>query len=196
MSKYIIDVGDAYTKHICGKGDMLCLPIRINEFEDNWLNTNIPLTPYTEPDLEQVRREEYEKGFDAGRMLNRGKYEKGLNDAWEAARKIADIWESGENDKWIIVDDSLPITFASYSASETIERIRQHEWEQEQIQVGDEVIAKFSGIKYVIVKVKGSRLIGFSTEWATCDIDAQFVEKTGRHFHEIATALAKMKEES
>ncbi len=195
MSKYIIDVGDAYTKHICGKGDMLCLPIRINEFEDNWLNTNIPLTPYTEPDLEQVRREEYEKGFDAGRMLNRGKYEKGLNDAWEAARKIADIWESGENDKWIIVDDSLPITFASYSASETIERIRQHEWEQEQIQVGDEVIAKFSGIKYVIVKVKGSRLIGFSTEWATCDIDAQFVEKTGRHFPEIATALEKMRGE-
>ena len=46
------------------------------------------LTPYTEPDLERVRKEAYDKGFDAGRTLNTGKYEKGLNDAWECARKI------------------------------------------------------------------------------------------------------------
>lgn len=174
MSKYIIDVGDAYVRH--GLERTLTIPVRINEHEDHWMDTRIPVTPYTEPDTNEA-------------------YQRGMEDAWTAARKIADIWESGENDKWIIVDDSLPITFASYSASETIERIRQHEWEQEQIQVGDEVIAKFSGIKYVIVKVKGSRLIGFSTEWATCDIDAQFVEKTGRHFPEIATALEKMRGE-
>ena len=156
-----------------------------------------------ETQAEKAQEEAYRKGYEDATVkissdeqaIAEKAYQSGLNDAWEAARKIADIWESGENDKWIIVDDSLPITFASYSASETIERIRQHEWEQEQIQVGDEVIAKFSGIKYVIVKVKGSRLIGFSTEWATCDIDAQFVEKTGRHFPEIATALEKMRGE-
>jgi len=114
MSKYIIDVGDAYAEYICGKGNVLCLPVRINEFEDNWLNTNIPLTPYTGPDLEQVREEAYEQG---------------LSDAWEAAQKIANM-PYDEEEK---VFGSGGWTFIiNHTASEAIEKLRQYEQEQEE----------------------------------------------------------------
>ena len=129
-------------------------------------------------------------------------YQSGLKDAWAAARKIAVSVPLGGMSQLAIkrmFGVEWQYVLMNCTPATVIEKIRQHEQEQkqeqEQIQVGDEVIAKFSGIKYVIVKVKGSRLIGFSTEWATCDIDAQFVEKTGRHFHEIATALEKMRGE-
>ena len=88
------------------------------------------LTPYTVPDLEQVRKEAYEKGFDAGRMLNTGKYEKGVNDAWEAARKI---WEY---DMTILKEIFGEITrtdcYMRFTASEAIEKIRQYEQEKEE----------------------------------------------------------------
>lgn len=121
MSKYIIDVGDAYTKHICGKGDMLCLPVRINEFEDNWLNTNIPLTPYTEPDFQQVREEAYAQGYSKGftnakvqcniqaekdmREVGERHYQKGYEDATvkisSDEQAIAEkAYQKGLNDAW------------------------------------------------------------------------------------------------
>lgn len=116
------------------------------------------LTPYTEPDLEQIRKEAYEDGYKTAKVqcniqaekdmreVGERHYQKGLSDAWDAAKKIADIWESGENDKWIIVDDSLPITFASYSASEAIEKIRQHEQEKEQSFTTEEVMRQYLDI--------------------------------------------------
>jgi len=60
MGKYIIDVGEGYIRH--GLERTLTIPVRINEHEDHWIDTRIPVTPYTEPDLEQVRKEAYEKG--------------------------------------------------------------------------------------------------------------------------------------
>lgn len=157
------------------------------------------LDSYAEPDMEKIRKEAYRQGYDTGYGTKVNEfYEQGLADAWEAARKIADIWESGENDKWIIVDDSLPITFASYSASETIERIRQHEQkqkeqEQEAIQVGDEVEAVFG--KATITYITETHVYYFYPDGSHgCD-KKEYVTKTGRHFPEIAAVLAKMKEE-
>ena len=152
------------------------------------------LTPYTEPDLEQVRKEAYDKGFDAGRTLNTGKYEKGLNDAWEAARKIAKL-DAVEQKKLF---GCLGIYYVAqeFSAQEAIKKIRQYEQEEEeQIQVGDEVIAT-SG-KAVIVSINDDKdkaryiyhdsTLGFDK---VCNLS-----KTGRHFPEIATVLEKMRGE-
>lgn len=141
------------------------------------------LTPYTEPDLEQVRKDAYDKGFNDGRTLNTGKYEKGLIDAWECAKKIQD---TGGNLNWWIHNTS---------ASEAIEKIRQYEREQEEIKVGDEVIAT-SG-KAVIVSINDDKdkaryiyhdsTLGFDK---VCNLS-----KTGRHFPEIAAVLKKMRGE-
>lgn len=183
MSKYIIDVGDAYTKHICGKGDMLCLPVRINEFEDNWLNTNIPLTPYTEPDMEKVRKEAYEKG---------------LADAWTAARKIVTMPNREFINSDILDLDHGESIFTKYTASEAIEKIRQYEQKQEeQIQVGDEVVVDSGKCVVLAVDKNGfpAKLLEPDGYTLTLTTDVK-LPKTGRHYPQIAEVLRKMKEES
>ena len=102
------------------------------------------VTPYTEPDLEQVRKEAYDKGFDAGRTLNTGKYEKGLNDAWEAAKKNylpEDHGGLGYKTRMKVFDtDNIGWIFKNLSASEAIEKIRAYEEkkkEEQEIKVGD-----------------------------------------------------------
>ena len=64
MSKYIIDVGDAYVRH--GLERTLTIPVRINEHEDHWMDTRIPLTPYTEPDTSEAYQQGYEEGYAVG----------------------------------------------------------------------------------------------------------------------------------
>lgn len=140
MSKYIIDVGEGYIRH--GLERTLTIPVRINEHEDHWMDTRIPVTPYTEPDA--IRNGAYEKGIqdikqhwvDAPRTCAyQLGYENGLNDAWEAARKIC----LPEPDGGINTDEICNIFNVSYysaalkvcSASEAIEKIWQYEQEKD-----------------------------------------------------------------
>jgi hypothetical protein len=200
MSKYIIDVGDAYTKHICGKGDMLCLPVRINEFEDNWLNTNIPLTPYTEPDIEKVREEAYRQGYDTGYGTKVNEfYEQGLVDAWAIARKIIRMPEGDLlnifTECYCAVCTALQVLL-KYDAAEAIDKLKSYEQEQ-QIQVGDEVRNIKNGWIAVVCNIDGECMTLMDTNGALGDgYDVNRFTKTGRHFPEIAAVLAKMKEES
>ena len=76
------------------------------------------LIPYSAPDLEQVRKEAYEKG---------------LSDAWEAARKIAHcfLWGSYQRKtgrSGACAQDVLDY----YSAQEAIEEIRAYEQTQKE----------------------------------------------------------------
>lgn len=222
MSKYIIDVGDAYTHYICGEGDMLCLPVRINEFEDNWLNTNIPLTPYTEPDTEKVREEAYAQGYSKGftnakvqcniqaekdlREVGERHYQKGLSDAWEAARKIlfnpddggmsaVDVNEVFGENSWTVMKD--------FSASEVVAKIKEYEDSKHKIKVGDEV--ECDDERYVVLQkylnnidelmvVLFNRRNGEINKWHLYNANGVIFKKTGKHFPEIVAALAKMKE--
>ena len=178
MSKYIIDVGDAYTEHICGKGDMLCLPVRINEFDDNWLNTNIPLTPYTEPDTEKVR----EEALEAIR-----------EEVLDAVNRIYDIPQDDRGGIFPKATYYVSDIVRKYSASEIIEKIRQYEQEQEQIQVGDEVISPDG--KGVVTEISDrTARIMFSSGLGYM-VKSEDLTKTGRHFPEIAAVLEKMRGE-
>ena len=98
------------------------------------VNTGIELTPYAEPDLDAIRNEAYEKGVqdtnqhwvDAPRTCAyKLGYENGLNDAWDAARKIAHcaLWgdyqtETGKPS--VCAQDVLD----HFSASEAIDRMK------------------------------------------------------------------------
>ena len=95
------------------------------------------LTPYTEPDMEQVRKEAYDKGYDDAtaeigsdeQEIAEKAYQKGLSDAWDAARKIANIPYSEEEK----VFGSGGWTFIiNHTASEAIEKIRAYEQEKEE----------------------------------------------------------------
>lgn len=97
--------------------------------EITWLSPKVDLTPYTEPDLEQIRKEAYEQGYKDGKYFGTdGAYRKGLADAWEAARKIASD-DAGQN--YVIFGQHFAnVIFNTFTASEAIEEIRQYEQAQ------------------------------------------------------------------
>lgn len=134
------------------------------------------LTPYTAPDLEQVRKEAYEKG---------------LSDAWEAARKI---WKYDTTTLKAIFGEGIMRMdwFMKFTASEAIEKLKAYEQEQEEIKVGDEIVAA-SG-KAVVLRVLdvNAYYVYKDATWGV--MRCEELVKTGRHFPEIAEVLQKMKE--
>lgn len=168
--------------------------------------------PYTEPDLEQVRKEAYEQGrkdvetqfcsYDACKNRQE-EYQRGLADAWEAARKISTAnidggfsWEVMNN----IFGTEIPSKiFKTLTASEAIEKIRQYEQRQEeQIKVGDEVEMKCGVSPAIYMQgTNGSDKIYLLFNDGSCGIHCrdEIGCKTGRHFPEIASVLEKMRGE-
>lgn len=128
------------------------------------------LTPYTEPDLKQIRKEAYEKGFHEGygRYINKS-YEDGLNGAWEVARKIANI-PYGEEEK-VIGSDGWTFII-NHTASEAIEKIRQYEQEKD----------KQARIEYNYEEIKDV----INTTMKECNVSLD----------DIASILQRMKEEA
>ena len=122
--------------------------------------------PYTEPNMEQVRKEAYQKGYETGYKdgyNEPGKnqqeaYQRGLNDAWEAARTL---WNT-PNRKGIFGHTTFNTVLTTLTAQETIEKIRQYEQEEE-----------MDGLRQNIQTI---------------------VDQCGYTFDEIAEVLAKMKE--
>ena len=168
------------------------------------------LTPYTEPDLEQVRKEAYDKSMGDAEMLAYKlyspkideAYQHGLNEAWDAARKI---WQSDIYLRIFKVPMRMDC-FTKFSASEAIEKIRQYEQEQkEKITKGDVVRIKSAPeVEILVTCADGGHVSGIALTEVddNCEIGDQYtdivihnVEKTGRHY-EIAEVLQKMKEES
>ena len=168
------------------------------------------LTPYTEPDLEQVRKEAYGKGYeDAEEKYNDGYsdgYDAGLADAWEAARKIHRMPEGD-------ILDLFPDCYASvctaaqailkYDASEAIAKIKEYEDGKQEIKVGDEVgyygVADEHGnVCYsgVVLEIRKDDYLVMEKDGKTYQLKKKLVmSKTGRHFTEIAAVLQKMRGE-
>jgi hypothetical protein len=147
--------------------------LEIEENKDGsfaWSN----FAPYTAPDLEQVRKEAYEKGrkdvetqfcsYDACKNRQE-EYQRGLNDAWEAARKIC----LNDSDGGLTVTEIANIFDVSYyrdamkkySVHEAIEKIRKYEQEKEEIIDPDknkvEALANDIGIHKLYALVKEIR---------------------------------------
>lgn len=81
-------------------------------------------------------------------------YEDGLNDAWELARDIITLPNSGNKSlTWVrhnvFRTDALFDLIMNYSVSEIIEKIKEYE----EIKVGDEVV-NVKGKKSVVVQVE------------------------------------------
>lgn len=177
------------------------------------VNTGIELTPYTEPDLSLLAKANFERGY-RQRKVEYGKeteeaYQRGLNDAWEAARKIALDKEDGGLDTAAYCETfgygkSFGAVLKTFTASEAVEKIRQYEQEQE-IQVGNEI--KGGDERYVVLQkylnnidepmaVLFNRRDGKISVFHLYNGNGAIFEKTGRHFPEIVAVFAEMKEES
>ena len=155
------------------------------------------LTPYTEPDIDAIRKEAYAEGYKEGMQLNiddaklKEEYRRGLNDAWDVARKIRDMtWKEQRE----VFGTDIYTDIIVLSASECIEKIRQYEQKKGEIEVGDEITAP-KGLRGVCIGFYGSKMYvmwrdGSAGLWST----EQF-KKTGRHLKEIGKVLEKMREE-
>ena len=164
------------------------------------------LTPYTEPDLEQVNAEKdkiYDEARDRGYEEGKARgYQEGLFDAWEAARKILSYGKTGGKLE-VLTDvfsdaDGWWDIINKYTASEVIEKIRQYEQEQEEIKVGDEVRNVRSGWTAVVARISDDECLTLMDgNGAIADgYEITRFTKTGRRFPELVELLRKMKEES
>lgn len=153
------------------------------------------LQPYTEPDMEQVRKEAYDKGYDDAKGGYENGFENGMIVAWEAARKIIHMPEGDLlnifTECYSAVCTALQVLL-KYDASEAIEKLKAYEQEQNEIHVGDEVITA-SG-KAVVLGVGPVHFEYVNADGSNGFAKVKNAEKTGRHFPEIAEVLAKMKE--
>jgi len=198
-TKYTIEVEDKPFELLSEDGFTSEKLYRVKGFNSlvfDWNGLNM-LTPYTEPDLDAIKQEEYEKGYKTAKVqcdiqaekdlreVGERHYQKGLSDAWEAARKIQD---TGGNLNWWIHNTS---------AFEAIEKIRQYEQEKEEIKVGDEVELD-DGETAIWMRDNSDEdtaYLMFSDGSCGSNENSEIVRKTGRHFPEIAEVLRKMQEE-
>lgn len=178
------------------------------------------LTPYTEDSAyahgyteaeskyreirDELEKQAYQRGHeeaydtayaDAEEIYESGKrvmYQKGLKDAWEAARTL---WNT-PNRKEIFGHTTFNTVLTTLTAQETIEKIRQYEQEkEEQIQVGDEVNAPFGKAIVVNIDSVAEKIwLVYADGHGGFEYFKDAPTKTGRHFPEIAEVLQKMKE--
>lgn len=167
-------------------------------------------TPYTAPDLEQVRKEAYENGYENGFVAGHLKaeksgqsfyedgYQRGLADAWDAARKIANMID---NERFVVLDTFfVDRAFCKNTAAEAIAKIKAWEDGGQEIKVGDEVENTQTSVRFIVTHLwmnnRGEKGVsGFNYECSAFSTALDLVRKTGRHFPEIATVLKKMRGE-
>lgn len=167
-TKYIIEVEDKPFELLSEDGFTSEKLFRVKGFNSlvfDWNGLNM-LTPYTEPDLEQVRKEAnkigYEKGYrdgvnrigDAEDKIRKEAYEQGRKDvetqfcSYDACKNRQEEYQRGLADAWdaarkIVIGDiniivsvfgtaSRSIIIRDLAAAEVIEKLKAYEQEQDE----------------------------------------------------------------
>ena len=208
MSKYIIDipkivgtleaVGSVRYTYFDG---IQCKTIILKSDEIEELNSD-----YINEHYGDLQDDAYQRGykdcetrycsFDA--CPNRqAEYRRGLNDAWEAARKIIHMSE-GEllnifTECYSAVCTALQVLL-KYDVSEAIEKLKAYEEKQnDKIEVGDEVTPKRNvGWKGVVVGIDDDNAMVMTSDGYSAMYQIEILCKTGRHF-DIASILEDMR---
>ena len=159
-------------------------------------------------DMEQIRKEAYQKGYETGYedgYNEPGKnqqeaYQRGLSDAWEAARKLWEIDISTLHK--IFYKETRMDCYMYYTATEAVAKIREYEDKQEEIKVWDEVKA-FEKKPFIVTGFgygddeEDVYCYGFVTEnGISTSAKKSSCVRTGRRLHGIDEVLEKMRGES
>ena len=189
MSKYIIDANKYYLHEFDGALIVMMhegKPVSLYESKDN---------------LEELNSDYINEHF--GELQDEA-YQRGLEDAWEAARKIAVMWEKMDNDDFLetfgvtakIGESTIGALFKKQTANEAMLELEAYEEKQkaeDEIKVGDEVIYN-NTIKCLVVRPEtderyASLIDGNGYHHSA---DHRECKKTGRHF-DIQSILEGMK---
>lgn len=131
-------------------------------------------------------------------------YQRGLNDAWEAARKIVNffprdnglaelssVFDGGNDETGGYTVRTPYYVINNYTAEEAIAKLSAYE-EAREIHVGDEV--KTVCEKFVVTLIGNDSYFGVEKGGALISANKNYCKKTGRHFPEVAALLEKMKD--
>ena len=191
--KYIIEIPEDKIEDFVGSTHFLMPYMMAGHIGHH--DTELPIEPYAEPDLEYVRKEAYKEGREAG-------IKDGMCEAWEVARKIIHM---PEGDLLELFDAYSSVctpvqVMLKYDATEAIAKIKEYEDGKQKINVGDEVENTQTGVKFIVThQWKNNRgeqgVSGLNYECSAFSTTLDLVRKTGRHFPEIAAVLEKMRGE-
>lgn len=165
MAKYVIEIPDE-VKWIQG--------IKSTGFgtQDYGLVPVADLTPYTEPDEQEIRERAHEE-------------------AWRLASEL--MWSVSAEE---IYDMPASHVFRDMTYSEAKAKYDQWKADKEKIHVGDEITIR--GQKRVITSIDEEDIMAIDSDGATYGFpydDINDIKRTGRTFPEVAELLKKMKEE-
>jgi len=131
-------------------------------------------------------------------------YQRGLDDAWEAARKIAVMWEKMDNDDFLetfgvtakIGESTIGALFKKQTANEAMLELEAYEEKQkadDEIKVGDEVYCKGDDTSDsgVVTWVGKKSIYAMWQDGSAGEVQKDEFIKTGRHF-DIASILKEM----
>ena len=148
----------------------------------------------------QLQDEAYRRGVNDGSIDVKERvdcaYQRGLDDAWEAARKIVEMWEKIDNDDLLeifgitemIGHSAIKSLFGKQTANEAMLELEVYEEKQKaenEINVGDEV--DWSGDKFIVTRIfqpydKAEECDGVDVDGCTYhDVIMSGLTKTGRH---------------
>lgn len=118
---------------------------------------------------------------------NKSEYERGLNDAWECAKKIAtDTGLNYEELGEIFGYTAMDTIFGNFSASKAIARIKEYEDKQkkadDEIHIGDEVYALDEHRRKTVTAIDGNTIIVLSASGKYGTFNISELHKTGRRF--------------
>lgn len=148
---------------------------------------------YDVDDLEELCADYINEHFGS---LQDTAYQRGLEDAWEAARKIADMWTRIDNDELLAIfgiterigHSTIRSLFEKQTANEAMLELEAYEEKQkadDEIKVGDEVETK-DGKRFVVTTFgsgfDGDIAVGVCADGLGLGVDLKELHKTGRHF--------------
>ena len=153
---------------------------------------------------QKVVDDAYQHGYDKGykdktnndevcKELASEAYQRGLNDAWEAAKKII---EMPDPPYWGVFSEYKDDLFGKITASEAIAKLKAYEEKQkagEDIKRGDVVIRIDDDIRYLVTYVGDGRVCGTGKDGKWYGAYLKDVRRTGEH-HDIDKILEEMSE--
>ena len=202
--KYIIEVSDDIQRlmaiGVAEDKTVFTCEVKVDALEE--LNSDYINKHYGELQDKAYQQElkDGKKAFDLLDAERDSEYQRGLDDAWEAARKISLNCEDGGIDgdglREIFGTGNTYAIIQSNTAQEAIEKIKAYEDKySDRIEVGDEV--KWNSDVIVITRVYEDGGFnwcdGISQDGRAFHVLAENVRKTGRHF-DIGKILEEMKE--
>ena len=206
MSKYIIELGeDANIVQV----------ISVTQSGNAYIDSTVYVgyleqltADYINENFGELQDQAYQKGLEEGKKAfdlleseRNSEYQRGLNEAWEAARKLFSSMADSDIEKAFPTEWNNGGFHAliNLQPQEAIAKLKAYEEKQKadaEIKVGDEVVSKYSGIKGILLEPETEDVLATiivpSQRWKTIYNAHENLEKTGKHY-DIEKLLEAMK---